>query len=103
MAGFGEDLQGIRDTSRRNDTDSYAKYNGEDGQQPRRALHFINAAVSFARRLLDHHRPIQRGYWAVGAEHDCALMPGAYFEFSCGSYHLRLAAILHEVAHDFQA
>src|SRR6476660_3759932 len=101
MDGLGEDLQRIGNAASSNYADADAENDSENRQQACRVLHLVHAAVSFVARLLHDYGPVQRGDWAVGAQHDYGFSARPASELACRRK-LSLAALLDEVADDFQ-
>ncbi len=94
-------LQRIGDAASRKDADHDAQQHGQKRQQAGGALHFVDAAIGFAARLLHDDGPVQRHDRAVGAEHLDVLGPAVDGEF-LGLGELRLVAAIDKIAHDVE-
>ncbi len=101
-AGLREDPERFGNPARRIEAYTNTQENGEDGEQPRRALHLVDAAIGFALRLLAHDRPTQRADGTIGAQRFHRSFSGHHSKF-LGFDELRFTAAVDEVADNLHA
>src|SRR5437879_6168778 len=98
VARLSQHLKWIGDASGWNDSDADTQRDAEQREDPRRPLHFVNAAVSIVAGFLYDDSPIQVSYRTVCSQHDNAFSSAPGAELTGGGDHLGFAALLHKIA-----